>query len=419
MKILWLTNVPLAKVRNHISNSDVQLGGWLDGMSNELLKFENVEFLSIFPYKSKTILKNKVENIEYCTYPSNCSDKMKKNIFESTIREFNPDIIHIFGTEYKHSLIMLKVCEELNLLDKAIVNIQGLCSKISQVYYSDLPQRVIHSFTLRDFIKMDNISLQKKKFAKRGKWEIEALKLAKNVVGRTDWDRACTKQSNPNVNYYHCDATLRGSFYQGGWEYEKCEKHSIFVAQSGYPIKGFHKMLQALPHILKQYPNAKVYTTGKNLLNLSAVDRLKMSSYQKYLIKLIKKNSLQTHVEFLGMLNEYSIKERYLKSNCFVLCSSIENESNALGEAMILGVPSVASCVGGVPSRIIHNKDGFIYGFSEEYMLAHYVCEIFNRKECSGFSKNSKQHATECYSREQNLKDLLSIYKRIYNNKEI
>ena len=417
MKILWLTNVPLTKVKNHISNSDIQFGGWLDGMSNELLKSESTEFLSIFPFKSKKILKDKVENIKYIGYPSHNPDKKKKIIFEDIIRGFNPDIIHIFGTEFKHSLIMLQVCKELNLLDKTIVNIQGLCSKIAQVYYSDIPQRVVHGFTFRDFIRRDNICQQRKKYSKRGIDEIKALRIAKNVIGRTDWDMACTTQINPNINYYFCNETLRNSFYKDKWNYEECEKHSIFVSQCNYPIKGFHKLLQAMPLILQRYPDAKICTTGKDLINLSFKDKLKLGSYQKYLKTLIRKNGLENKIKFLGMLNEDKMKQAYLNSNCFVSCSSIENSPNSVGEAMLLGVPIISSDVGGVKNIITHNKEGYIYPFDEEYMLAYYVCKVFEDKECGKITENAIKHAETTHNKEKNLEALVQIYNVIAGRK--
>lgn len=411
MKIIWLTNVPLTRINNELNKNSIQFGGWLDGMSDGLLRQDNIEFLSIFPFKTNIILKGNVENIYYIAYPSNLNDRDKYSLFKETIQSIQPDLIHVFGTEFKQSLTMLQVCKGLNILDKTIVNIQGLCSKIADVYYSDLPNSVINSWTFRDVLKIDNIKCQKKKFTKRGKYEIEALKLAKNVIGRTDWDKACTTQINSNLKYYYCDATLREPFYEGEWDYEKCEKYSIFVSQCNYPIKGFHKLLQAMPKILNQYPDAKIYTTGKNLLKLSVKDRLKLSSYQKYIIKLIKKHNLENHVEFLGFLDAEKMKSAYLKSNCFVLCSSIENESNALGEAMILGVPSVTSLCGGVVSKVNHNENCYTYPFSEEYMLAYYVNKIFEQGDCKELSKKAMAKAHETYNREKNLSQLLNIYK--------
>lgn len=411
MKIIWLTNVPLARVNNELNNNSVQLGGWLDGMSDGLLRQDNIEFLSIFPFKTNVILKGNVENIHYTAYPSNLNDRDKYRLFKGTIQNIQPDLIHIFGTEFKQSLTMLQVCKELNVLDKTIVNIQGLCSKIADVYYSDLPNSVINSWTFRDVLKIDNIKCQKKKFTKRGKYEIEALKLAKNVIGRTDWDKACTTQINPSLKYYFCNETLRDVFYNDKWNYSKCEKHSIFVSQCNYPIKGFHKLLQAMPKILNQYPDAIVYTTGKDLLNLSFKDKLKLNSYQKYLLKLITKNNLQNHVKFLGMLDAKNMKKAYLNANCFISCSSIENSPNSVGEAMLLGVPTISSDVGGVKNMLVHNKEGYIYPFDEEYMIAYYVDQIFRNKDCKEITQNAIKHASNTHNKETNFNVLWAVYK--------
>ena len=58
---------------------------------------------------------------------------------------------------------------------------------------------------------------------------------------------------------------------------------------------------------------------------------------------------LEDKVSFLGPLNAEQMKAEYLRSNVFLCPSSIENSPNSLGEAQMLGVPCVASYVGGIP----------------------------------------------------------------------
>lgn len=415
MKVLWLTNVPLVKIKKQLTGNDFSTGGWLDGISAELLKGKEVKLFVMCPFMYEK--KGNIDGIEYQTFLGT-NDKKQNLIFEKVLTEFVPDVIHVFGTEFKHTYNFIRVCEELNLLDKVIISIQGLCHKIAKEYFAGLPKKVINSFTFRDFIKNDNIAKQQKKFIKRGEYEIKALQIAKNVIGRTDWDKACCEQINPRLNYYFCNETLRNAFYNNSWDADKCEKHSIFISQSNYPIKGFHMFLEAMPEILKQFPDAKIYTTGKNLFNLSFKDKIKLNSYQKYIRMLIKKNNLQNRVIFLGFLNENDMCQAYLNSNVFVSASSIENSPNSVGEAMLLGVPTVSSDVGGVKNMLEHGKDGFIYPFDEPYMLAHYVCELFSNKDVQlKFSENAKKHARETHNKEKNLKQLLSIYKKLLGEK--
>ena len=114
-----------------------------------------------------------------------------------------------------------------------------------------LPEDVIKRSTLRDLLKKDSILDQQKKFYRRGAYEQKALALTGNVTGRTDWDRYYTKECNANVKYYFMNETLRSNFYEGMWDYKKCEKYSIFVSQGDYPIKGLHFLLRAMKDIPK------------------------------------------------------------------------------------------------------------------------------------------------------------------------
>ena len=117
--------------------------------------------------------------------------------------------------------------------------------------------------------------------------------------------------------------------------------------------------MQAMPKVLEQYPDAMVYVAGSNLLEKATLkDRLKRSAYGRYLGKLIRQNHLSQHVVMLGRLTAQQMKEQYLRSNVFVCPSILENSPNSLGEAMLLGVPCIASKVGGIPNMLEESQDG-------------------------------------------------------------
>lgn len=59
--------------------------------------------------------------------------------------------------------------------------------------------------------------------------------------------------------------------------------------------------------------------------------------------EIMDQNSLWAHIEFMNSLDSGQMKERYLRSHAVVSASNIENESNVVSEAKILGVPVVAS----------------------------------------------------------------------------
>lgn len=420
MKILWLTNVVLPQASLLMNEKATPLGGWLVNASVALAEYDDIELSIAFPKNGLSdLLVLDGARIKYYAFPPVSEKVLRANennpYLKKILDEIRPDVVHIFGTEYAHTLAMVNACHEQKV--KVVIAIQGLVSVCARHYRACLPSYVQNRFTIRDLLKQDNLKQQQGKFVKRGVYEIEALQKVKHVIGRTSWDRACTSQINPDARYHFCNETLRDEFYKHKWDINKCEKHSIFLSQASYPIKGLHFMLEAMPIIQKRFPDTKLYIGGNNITRIDTLkDKLKISSYGKYINVLIERFKLEKSVVFTGVLEEIKMCERHLKSHVFVSPSSIENESNSLSEAKIMGVPCVVSYVGGVTDRIEHGKDGFLYQHDAPYMLAHYVCEIFASNELAlDFSKKAREHAMLTNDRKLNTKTLIAIYVDIFD----
>lgn len=418
MKILWITNVVLPEANELLNEPINPFGGWLVNASKDLALIEEVDLVVASP-KSNINKAKKLSGdlIDYYIFPwqneNSIEDTKHLSGIKKMILDINPDVVHIFGTEYSHSLAIVRICDELSINN--VVSIQGLVSVYAKHYMANLPYNVQMRYTFRDFVKRDNLIKQQKKYTLRGQNEIETIRSTKNIIGRTTWDKACVYQINNEAVYHHCNESLREEFYKNEWILETCERHSIFTSQASYPIKGLHHVLEALPSIIKRFPDTKLYIAGNNIIKANTLSaKLRMTTYSKYISEMIKKFHLEDHVIFTGVLNEKEMCDMYLKSNVFVCPSSIENSPNSLGEAMILGVPCVSSYVGGVPDMLEHNKEGFLYPSDAPYLLAHYVCEIFeNENIAKRISLSSKLKAKETHNVKKNTKQLLNIYKVI------
>ncbi|WP_366922140.1 glycosyltransferase [Metallumcola ferriviriculae] len=422
MNILWSINIPLPEASQLMGEKPSPFGGWLINASKDLANKEGIELSIAFPSNKDSKFKElKGEKINYYPFiPVKETDNKVieyNESFETLLNKLKPDIVHIYGTEIPHTLSMVNTCNELNT--KTVISIQGLVSIIEKHMYSNLPVHAVYGKTFRNILRKDNVSGLKRLFKNRGKNEIEALKKTNHIIGRTTWDKACINQINPEAKYHFCNETLREQFYKHQWNLNDCEKHSIFLSQGQYPIKGLHYMLEAMPLILKKYPNAKVYISGKDITKSDTIkDQLLMTYYGKYIKKMIKKLALEKNTIFTGPLDEISMCHRYLKSHVFVCPSSIENSPNSLGEAMILGVPSVASLVGGIPDMLVDKEEGFLYQHDAPYMLAYYVCEIFENEDLAiKLSNNSRARALRTHDREYNNRKLLEIYEEIVSKR--
>lgn len=277
-------------------------------------------------------------------------------------------------------------------------------------YYGMTKSEIYKNITFRDLLRGTIIHGQKK-FARRAKYEVEMLKMTKHVIGRTSWDKARVWAINPNAEYHFCNETLRQEFYEGDkWRYDECKKHTIFLSQAGYPIKGLHQVLKAMPLILRHYPDAQICVAGTDITrSATLVEKLRLSGYGKYIKSLIKKYALEGKVTFTGNLNGKQMKQKYLRANVFVCPSSIENSPNSLGEAQLLGVPCIASYVGGT-AEMMRTNERCLYRFEEIEMLAEKICDVFADYS---FSKNMQDEARKRHNAQENANRLLEIYSEI------
>jgi len=415
MKIVWLLNgtLPSIKEKEKLPGGSVT---WTVTLADLLSQREDIELTIFFPqHKTKNVIRGSVDNIRYMGFyeppiaETKYNEKLEK-LFRRELADVNPDIVHIWGTEFIHTLCMVNA---FNNPRKTVVSIQGLISVIGDKYCEGLPEKVVRRYTFRDFIRRDRILDQKQKFLKRGKYEIEALKKTGHAIGRTEWDKKTVLDINPKLKYHYGRELLRPEFYTSRkWDYKKCEKHSIFMSQAYYPIKGMHYAVGILQLLKEKYPDVKLYVTGKDVFPSGIKEKLKQDSYSEYIRSLIEKYDLRNNIEYLGSLSETQMIEQYLNANVFLQASIMENSPNSLGEAMILGVPCVASNVGGTTSIIRNNIDGYTYRFDMIRDASDRIKSFFENKD-NAFQVEERNRALQLYNIENGDEEYIGVYHQL------
>ncbi|MDE6910620.1 MAG: glycosyltransferase family 4 protein [Lachnospiraceae bacterium] len=435
MRVLWLCNIMLPFIAKSLGQKIVVKEGWLSGLASKLMVnqernditlaicFPASENLNMVKGDTSLFVKNKAQGIEYYIFredtlhPENYDAGLEESL-GAIIRDFEPDLVHIFGTEYPHTLACVKAFDHP---ERTLIGIQGLCSAIAEVYMADLPYSVQKKKTFRDILKKDGLFDQQAKFAKRGEYEKEALALVGHVTGRTDFDREMTKKFAPNAKYHFMNETLRSDFYHDTWSIDRIERYSLFLSQGNYPIKGLHYVIDILPEIIEEFEETVVYVAGDVITaNDSIKDKIKISGYGKFLLSQIKKNKLQDHVRFVGRLQSDRMCARFLKTHVFLCPSAIENSPNSVGEAMLLGVPVVSADVGGVHNLVDDGRDGILYPKDKPKRLKDSILRIFEDDKLAVLlSSNAKAHALRTHDPDTNYRRLLDIYRAIVNGKSV
>ena len=414
MKLLWLCNNAPGVVRSHISGKPMGGVNWVDHVLSGLRQ-QGFEIRILYRGTGNPGIID-----ETCSYaaipetPAHIYVPELEETFRQEIRSFQPDVIHSWGVEYHHALAMVNAAEAEGKLSHMVASIQGLCRFLAEHYTDGIPEKVCCASTLRDLLRKDNIRQQQEKFVLRGELETKALEKLCHVIGRTDWDKSCALSINPDITYHFCNETLRESFYEGRWNYDSCKKHSVFASSCAYPIKGFHYLLEAFAKVSEVYPDATLAVTGRSFLAADFKGKLRQGSYEKYLASLAEKYRLEDKLVFLGHLSAEQMIQAYLDANVFVLSSTLENSPNSLGEAMLLGVPSVAADVGGVRNLMRHGEEGMIYESGDVQSLGDHILRLFAMEdEATALGEAAAAHAMQTHDPEKNLRELMAIYHEI------
>ena len=114
MKIMWLCNAPIPQVAEACKISNTIHEGWLISVAAELERRDDVQFVFVMPNIEVT------EGVHYTEKGNSLyilvhqKDKKCENLvptFEKILKKVNPDIVHIWGTEYIQSWAMVQAAK--------------------------------------------------------------------------------------------------------------------------------------------------------------------------------------------------------------------------------------------------------------------------------------------------------------------
>jgi glycosyltransferase involved in cell wall biosynthesis len=419
MKVLWFSNTPASGADYMNLNTDG--GGWLKALDKKLQHEVDLHISFHYP---KAFLPFKVGQTHYYPItPRNWRIHMIKHLlinwvynndFEKDylqlINEIKPDIIHIHGTENSFSCIIGKTNIPI------VVSIQGVASVIAHKYMSGLSSR---------YLKMANINFRQKLksilLSKSFKWEynkikkmaiIESnnLKDCQFIIGRTNWDRRITSILAPKARYNHVDEILRDSFYSSFWSIKDDPFLRIHSTLGNSYFKGFETICQSLNELHKIGIKIEWRIAGVKDTDLIV----------KLVRKKLGKNFPYKGLIFLGNLGEGELIKKMLEADFFVMASHIENSSNSLCEAMMLGMPCIATFAGGTGSLLRDGKEGILIQDGDPWALAGAILELSeNRKKTTEFGAEARAKALQRHNKEKIINELLTIYKNIVNENSI
>ena len=411
MKVLWIVNMVLPDVAGALNMKTSYSGGWLVDYANKLANTTDIE-LATMTYA----------NVDHDLDTMACGIRNfifagggKRLLFDNPQTEkdcrkvldaFQPDIIHIHGTEYAIGAAMVKLQPDIPI----VLTIQGILTRIAEEYYGGL------SFAerLKVFYWKSALRLKLPVFSKilmkmNAEREQFVLRNVKHVTGRTDWDKSVMLSINPELVYHRFNYNLRATFYDAPkWDIATAERHTVYTGAATYTLKGLHILLRAIAIVKRRYPDVCLRIPANN------GDYKTANAYDRYILRLISQLGLTDNVCFVGRQSAEGVAEMLRKAHVCVVPSAIEGASATMCEAMMIGTPGICSYRGGMTDLLHEGESGFYYDFPEYPMLAERIISLFDDDElCVKFSKNAIQNAQVRHDRDRNYRQLLDIYNRI------
>jgi len=397
LRILWFANTP--GLSQHYFNSKSTAGGWLSSLQAEIEKSGRCKLGYVF-YSDKKIEPFEFNGTSYFPVQRKAYHKGKRLLYRlagkteydenvgnflNIIKIFKPDIINVHGTENSFGLIVNHIADI-----PVVTTIQGNLTVYAKKYFSGIKLPGIFSQLMAGspFFNLDF-----NQFVKRSKTEREILKKSKYIFGRTDWDRRICRVLAPDASYFHIEEIMRPKFYEVKWQPLNNPSPVFFTTSSNSFYKGFETLIDSASLLTKNNFPFTWMVAGLN--------------ENDALVQLIKKtrriNKLEDiHVKLLGELAEEELTDKMIGADIYVQVSHIENSPNSICEAMLLGMPIIASFAGGTSSLLKDKETGVLVQDGDPFVLAGGLIEmakpsstihdIANQAHCVAHKRHNKEN---------------------------
>jgi L-malate glycosyltransferase len=164
------------------------------------------------------------------------------------------------------------------------------------------------------------------------------------------------------------------------------------------PEKGHDTLIEAAALVAARCPDVRFQIVGEGEMR-DALERQ------------VKGRRLERHVRFLG--HREDVAELLSATEVFVLPSRTEAFPNSLLEAMAMGVPSIATQVGGIPELVDNDQNGLLIPAGDAPALANAVVTLLtdgNRAARLGLA--ARATITSRYSFDR----MVSAFEQLYIN---
>jgi len=411
MKILWFSN----KV---FDGKDIgNTGTWLDAMVQRLVANKDVELCNVTAGNVKAPTQQDVGPITQWIVPAVVPRRdglPPADIVTEIVKivaDFSPRLIHIWGTENYWGLLTTR-----NLIQHpTLLEIQGLKFAIAKNFRGGLSfKEQMSCVGLKEIIRGATIYQGCKRFERWGVFEKEMIAHHHFIAVQTEWVDAQVKAINADCQTFHTDLILRNSFYDSApWHFKG--NFTIFCSAAySSPFKGLHVAVRAVAQLKNRFPNIMLRIAGAHQSK-----GIRQDGYIRWINQQITKLGIEKNVHWLGSLTADSMIKEMTLASAMLIPTYIENCCTSMQEAMVIGIPIVASYTGGLPSIASDEESVLFFSPGDEAMCAHQLERVLTNRELA--TRLSQQARAVAVTRNDPAKVLnrqLEIYRQVLSESD-
>lgn len=406
MRILWFSVTPSLFYPHSNSHNG---GGWIASLEQIVRKEPTVELGIAFNFKDSQF-KYVNEGVSYYPISAPTSSSFDRlfhrtrnnsdlKTYKRIIDDFKPDLIQIFGSENDFG----RICSLTNI--PVVIHIQGCLPPYHNALFPI-------GMNQADFYLHGGLTWHRRlmglrsesAFSRRAAQEIHTIQQCRYFMGRTQWDKNLIDLFHPGAQYFHCEEALRDSFIgcHRQWALPDSYGHVKMVSVISNPwYKGVDLILKTA-RLLATFTDLKFEWCVYGVSDIRFYEK-------KYKIQ-----AKSVNIKVMGTASKDELVEALCNATCYVHPSYIDNSPNSLCEAQYLGVPVLATHVGGISSLVSDGVSGLLFPANAPYTLASLIKQVVTSPQLAVRLGNAaRKQAMERHNPEKIRQNLIHIYRQI------
>ena len=183
----------------------------------------------------------------------------------------------------------------------------------------------------------------------------------------------------------------------------QCSALTILSVGAISERKGHLYLIKAFEIICAKHPQAKLCIAGT----------LADNRYYQLLQDYISKSPYEKQIELKVNLPQEEIFKLYQQSTLFALHSQEESQGIVFAEAMAVGLPIVATKVGGVPYVVKNNTTGLLSEYGDVTSFANNIITLLDDRDVYDVFASAAKHEALNYTWQNIAKQVVQLYKEI------